>query len=120
MENLSQIREVLNQILNKLETTELKIEKQADEINKYIQKHCVDSESSDLLTAQGKSTKTSIELLREEIEELHQVVKVIFQEISSDKDTGSVETPTLQSDLENEDKNSSNLTEEEGNDGLEE
>jgi len=85
MENLSQIKEVLNQILNKLETTELRIEKQTEEINKYIQKHGVDSESGNLLIAQGKSTKTSIELLREEIEELHEVVKLIFNEIVSDQ-----------------------------------
>jgi hypothetical protein len=31
--------------------------------------------------AQQKATKTSIEILRDEIEELHQVVKLIFNEI---------------------------------------
>jgi hypothetical protein len=119
MVNLSQIKELLNQILNKLETTELKIEKQAEEINKYIQQHGADSESGNLLIAQGKSTKTSIELLREEIEELHQVVKFIFQQTPLDQ-CSSVEIPTSRGYLRDRGDKRSNLTKKEGSDGIEE
>ena len=38
----------------------------------------MDLDKSQLLIAQQKATRTSIELLRDEIEELHQVIKVIF------------------------------------------
>lgn len=81
----NQIRELLRLILKKLETTELKIERQADEIKTYIKYRCLDSETSKLLMAQQKATKTSIEILRDEIEELHQVVKLIFNEIGFDQ-----------------------------------
>jgi gas vesicle protein len=77
----NQIRELLSLILNKLEATELKIERQANDIKTYIEQHKLDSETSKLLMAQQKATKTSIEILRDEIEELHQVVKLIFNEI---------------------------------------
>jgi len=84
-EKITEIKEILDQILNKLEATELKIERQADEIKTYIKHRGLDSEISKLLIAQQKSTKTSIEILRDEIEELHQVVKLIFNEIDSDQ-----------------------------------
>jgi hypothetical protein len=119
MVNLSQIKELLNQILNKLETTELKIERQAEEINEYIQKHGVDSESGNLLIAQGKSTKTSIELLREEIEELHQVVKFIFQQTPLDQ-CSSVEIPTSRDYLRDQADKRSDLPKKEDNHGIEE
>jgi len=77
----TEIRELLSLILNKLEATELKIERQANDIKTYIEQHKLDSETSKLLMAQQKATKTSIEILRDEIEELHQVVKLIFNEI---------------------------------------
>lgn len=75
------IRELLSLILNKLEATELKIERQANDIKTYIEQHKLDSETSKLLMAQQKATKTSIEILRDEIDELHQVVKLIFNKI---------------------------------------
>ena len=84
-EKLTEIREILIQILKKLETIELKIERQADDIKTYIEQQELDSETSKLLMAQQKATKTSIEILRDEIEELHQVVKLIFNEIVSDQ-----------------------------------
>jgi len=84
----NQIREILSQILKKLEATELKIERQADDIKAYIEKHELDLDTSKLLMAQQKATKTSIEILRDEIEELHQVVKLIFNEIALDQNKG--------------------------------
>ena len=81
MRNVIKIQNLLSLILNKLEATELKIERQANDIKTYIEQHKLDSETSKLLMAQQKATKTSIEILRDEIEELHQVVKLIFNEI---------------------------------------
>ena len=84
-EKTTEIKDLLSLILNKLETTELTIERQADEIKTYIEQHELDLETSKLLMAQQKATKTSIEILRDEIEDLHQVVKIIFNEIVSDQ-----------------------------------
>jgi hypothetical protein len=81
----TEIKDLLSQILKKLEATELKIERQADDIKTYIEQHKLDSETSKLLMAQQKATKTSIEILRDEIEELHQVIKLLFNEIVSDQ-----------------------------------
>ena len=77
----TEIKDLLSLILNKLETTELTIERQADEIKTYIKQHELDLDTSKLLMAQQRAIKTSIEILRDEIEELHQVVKLIFNEI---------------------------------------
>ena len=87
-EKTTEIKDLLSLILNKLETTELTIERQADEIKTYIEQHELDLETSKLLMAQQKATKTSIEILRDEIEELHQVVKLIFKEKGLDQNKG--------------------------------
>jgi len=84
-EKSAEIKDLLRLILKKLETTELKIERQANDIQTYIKHRGLDSETSKLLMAQQKATKTSIEILRDEIDELHQVVKLIFNEIDSDQ-----------------------------------
>ena len=80
-EKTTEIKDLLSLILKKLETTELTIERQADDIKKYIEQQELDVGTSKLLMAQQKATKTSIEILRDEIEELHQVIKLIFNEI---------------------------------------
>lgn len=84
-EKTTKIKDLLNLILKKLETTELTIERQAEEIKIYIEQQELDIETSKLLMAQQRAIKTSIEILRDEIEELHQVVKLIFNEIVSDE-----------------------------------
>ena len=80
---ITEVTELLFLILSKLEETEINIERQSHEIKQYIEKQELDVDTRTLLVAQQKSTKTSIELLREEIEELHEVVKLIFDEILS-------------------------------------
>ena len=80
---ITEVTELLFLILSKLEETETNIERQSHEIKQYIAKQELDVDTRTLLVAQQKSTKTSIELLREEIEELHEVVKLIFDEILS-------------------------------------
>ena len=78
---ITEIKELLFLILNKLEETELKIERQSNEVKQYIEKQELDIDIRVLLLAQQKTTKTSIKLLREEIEELHEAIKLIFDEI---------------------------------------
>ena len=87
-EKTTKIKDLLNLILKKLETTELTIERQAEEIKIYIEQQELDIETSKLLMAQQRAIKTSIEILRDEIEELHQVVKLIFNEKASDQNKG--------------------------------
>lgn len=85
-DKIIEIRKLLSQILNELEATKQKIEQQSGDIKAYIEKCDVNLDKSQLLIAEQKSTRTSIELLRDEIEELHQVVKIIFNEISDKTD----------------------------------
>jgi hypothetical protein len=76
----SEIREFLTLILNKLETIESKLVKQEEDIKAYIGQSPSSLESNALLIAGLKSTRTSFELLRDEIDELHQVTVALFQE----------------------------------------
>ena len=85
-DKIIEIRKLLSQILNELEATKQKIEQQSGDIKAYIEKCDVNLDKSQLLIAEQRSTKTSIELLRDEIEELHQVVQIIFNEISDKTD----------------------------------
>jgi hypothetical protein len=80
MENRGEeIKELLTHILNKLERLEQKIERQEEDIRIFLVSRDRSYEPSDLLIAQQKATRTSVELLREEIEELHQVIRVILK-----------------------------------------
>ena len=87
-EKTTEIKDLLSLILKKLETNELTIERQADDIKKYIEQQELDVGISKLLMAQQRAIKTSIEILRDEIEELHQVVKLIFNEIGLNQNKG--------------------------------
>jgi phenylalanyl-tRNA synthetase alpha subunit len=77
-DKIIEIRKLLSQILKELEATKQKIEQQSDDIKAYIEKCDVNLNKNQLLIAEQKSTRTLIELLRDEIEELHQVIKIIF------------------------------------------
>ncbi len=80
MENKEEeIKELLGHILNQLDRLEQKIERQEEDIKIFLASRDRSYEPSDLLIAQQKATKTSVELLREEIEELHQVIKMILR-----------------------------------------
>ena len=85
-DKIIEIRKLLSQILKELEATKQKIEQQSDDIKAYIEECDVNLNKNQLLIAEQRSTRTSIELLRDEIEELHQVVKIIFNEISEKTD----------------------------------
>ena len=80
MENKGEeIKELLGHILNQLDRLEQKIEKQNEDVRIFLAGKDSSYEPSSLLFAQQKATRTSVELLREEIEELHQIIKVILK-----------------------------------------
>ena len=71
MENRGEeIKGLLNHILNKLDRLEQKIERQEEDIRIFLTSRDSSYEPSSLFLAQQKATRTSVELLREEIEEL--------------------------------------------------
>ena len=71
MENKGEeIKELLGHILNQLDRLEQKIEKQNEDVRIFLAGKDSSYEPSSLLIAQQKATRTSVELLREEIEEL--------------------------------------------------
>jgi len=76
---ITEIRELLIQISNKLEVTQQKIEQQSDDIKKYIDLALVNLDSNELIIAGLKSSKTSFELLRDEIDELQQLTIALFK-----------------------------------------
>ena len=80
MENKQEeIKELLGHILNKLEKLEQKIEKQNEDLRIFLAGKDSSYEPSNLLIAQQKATRTSLELLREEVDELHQIIRVILK-----------------------------------------
>jgi cell fate regulator YaaT (PSP1 superfamily) len=81
-QKVDKLKDSLVFILDKLENMEKQVRKQEQEIENYIKKNrAVDF--NELVAAHLKSTKTSIELLREEIEELHQLITLSFKEIKN-------------------------------------
>ncbi|MCE2731570.1 MAG: hypothetical protein LW599_05755 [Rickettsiaceae bacterium] len=59
---------------------EKQVRKQEQEIENYIKKNR-SIDVNELVAAHLKSTKTSIELLREEIDELQQLITLLFEGI---------------------------------------
>ena len=76
---IGEIRERLTLIFNKLETIESKLVRQEEDIKAYMEQSPVSLDSNELLIAGLKSTKTSFELLRDEIDELHQLMIALFK-----------------------------------------
>ena len=74
-----EIKELIGHILNKLEKLEQKIEKQNEDLRIFLVGKDSSYEPSNLLIAQQKATRTSVELLREEVEEVNQVIRVILK-----------------------------------------
>ena len=68
-QEMREIRESLN----------LKLNLQSDDIKKYLELNLVNLDSNELLIAGLKSTKTSFELFRDEIDELQQVTIALFK-----------------------------------------
>lgn len=68
------ISELLNTILSKVKDIETKIVNQQKEIEIHMSKLSLTSGQIELLIAHIKSLKTSIGLLRDEIEEVHNLI----------------------------------------------
>ena len=75
---IEEIRDTLTFILNTLETIDSKLDGQEKDIKKYIELSSVNLDSNELLISGLESTRTSFELLRDEIDELHQVTIALF------------------------------------------
>ena len=75
---IEEIRDTLTFILNTLETIDSKLDGQEKDLKKYIELSSVNLDSNELLISGLKSTRTSFELLRDEIDELHQVTIALF------------------------------------------
>ena len=76
---IEEIRDTLTFILNTLETIDSKLDAQEKDIKTYIEQKPLSLDSNELLIAGLKSTRTSFELLRDEIDELHQVTIELFK-----------------------------------------
>ncbi len=79
-QKVDEIKDSLVFILDKLENMEKQVRKQEQDIENYIKKNR-SIDFNELVAAHLKSTKTSIELLREEIEELQQLITLLFEGI---------------------------------------
>ena len=78
-QTIEEIRDTLTFILNNLQTIDSKLDRQEQDIKAYIARGLVNLDSNELLIAGLKSTRTSFELLRDEIDELHQVTIALFK-----------------------------------------
>lgn len=76
---IEEIRDALTFILNTLETIDSKLDRQEKDIKTYIEQNPLSLDSNELIIAGLKSTRTSFELLRDEIDELHQVTVALFR-----------------------------------------
>lgn len=74
------INEFYPLILKKLEAIELLLNNKEVEIKSYLETNPETLKSADVLLAGLKSTRTSFELLRDEIEELHELTIVLSKE----------------------------------------
>jgi cell fate regulator YaaT (PSP1 superfamily) len=79
-QKVDKLKDSLVFILDKLENMEKQVRKQEQEIENYIKKNR-SIDFNELVAAHLKSTKTSIELLREEIDELQQLITLLFEGI---------------------------------------
>ena len=81
-QKVDKLKDSLVFILDKLENMEKQVRKQEHEIENYIKKNR-SIDFNELVAAHLKSTKTSIELLREEIDELQQLITLLFEGIKN-------------------------------------
>lgn len=78
-ETTEEIRDTLTFILNMLKTIDRKLDLQEENIKAYIERGMAGLDSNELIITGLKSTRTSFELLRDEIDELHQVTVALLK-----------------------------------------
>ena len=76
---MNEIKKSLILILRSLEIIGSKLEQQDRDIKAHIEQNSVSLGSDELIIAGLKSTRTSFELLRDEIEELHELTAALFK-----------------------------------------
>ena len=74
-----EIIDTLTFILNMLKTIDRKLDLQEENIKAYTQRGVAGLDSNELIITGLKSTRTSFELLRDEIDELHQVTVALLK-----------------------------------------
>ena len=83
---IEEIRAVLTHIFKKLEDVEVLLSRQEEDITVYMKQSPTNLDSNELLAAGLRSTRTSFELLRDEVDELYQLTVAIARG-SHDKNT---------------------------------
>ena len=78
-QTMEEIRDTLTFILDMLKTIDRKLDLQEENIKAYTQRSMEGLDSNELIITGLKSTRTSFELLRDEIDELHQVTIALFK-----------------------------------------
>lgn len=78
-ETTEEIRDTLTFILNMLKTIDRKLDLQEENIKAYTQRSMAGLDSNELIITGLKSTRTSFELLRDEIDELQQVTVALLK-----------------------------------------
>lgn len=76
---MEEIRKSLTLILNKLETIESKLDQQEEDIKTYMEQNPSSLNSNELIIAGLRSTRTSFELLRDEVDELNAPVIILLK-----------------------------------------
>ena len=76
---IEEIREALTLILNKLETIDSKLDRQEKDIKAYMEQNPASLDSNELIIAGLRSTRTSFELLRDEVDELNAPVIMLLK-----------------------------------------
>ena len=74
------IEEMLNNLLLKLQEIEEQIKEQEENLAKQKSGLFEMTEANSELINASKATRTSVELLRDEIDEMHQVITLLFKE----------------------------------------
>lgn len=83
---IEEIRAALTHIFKKLEDVEVLLSRQEEDIKVYMKQSSTNLDSNELLAAGLRSTRTSFELLRDEVDELYQLTVAIARG-SNDKNT---------------------------------
>jgi len=79
------IQETLTLILEKLGNIETEITNQREDVNTYLKTMGTRTDLDDRLISRMYSLTTSVELLRDEVDELHALVIVLFRESDDDE-----------------------------------
>ena len=78
--NIEEISESITMMLEKLENIETEITSQREDVATYFRTHGTRTDSDERLIARMQALATGVELLRDEVDELHELMIVLFKE----------------------------------------